>query len=157
MFRQRLQLYYRRRRYGLLLICLLAFPVFAYYFHTEIRPTVIFGLRDDYARAISFQEIPVGLESLKAEECGQCHQEIYEEWKTSIHAHAYKDPFFQAYWNKDDNIWICLNCHTPLENQQPMLIQSIPNGRVEKAVQIQNPMYDHAYQQEGVTLSLIHI
>ena len=139
------------------MVCILALPVFAYYFHTEIRPTVIFGLRDDYARAIPFQEIPVGIESLKAEECGRCHQEIYEEWKTSIHAHAYTDPFFQAYWKKDDNIWICLNCHTPLENQQPTLIQSIPNDRVEKAVQIQNPMYDHAYQQEGVTCAACHV
>ena len=100
MFRRlrRQRLYDGRRRYGLLLACLLAVSGASYYFYAEIRPTVIFGLRDDYARAIPFQEIPVGLESLKAKECGRCHQEIYEEWKTSIHAHAYKDPFFPAFW-----------------------------------------------------------
>ena len=59
-----------------------------YFYYTEVKPVVIFGLRDDYAHAIPFQKIPDGLASLKAESCGQCHREIYEEWKTSIHAHA---------------------------------------------------------------------
>ena len=118
---------------------------------------VIFGLRHDYAKAIPHQSIPVGLTSLKAEACGRCHQDIYQEWKESIHAHAFVDPFFQAYWRKDDNIWVCLNCHTPLENQQPTLISSIPGDRVEKAVQEPNPGYDEAYQQEGVTCAACHV
>ncbi len=120
----------RTKKWPIFLVFLLLIPVGVYYFYSEIRPTVIFGLRADYAAAIPFQKTPVGLESLSAEECGSCHREIYAEWKTSIHAHAYKDPFFQAYWKRDDNIWICLNCHTPLENQQPTLIQSIPGDRV---------------------------
>lgn len=128
-----------------------------YVFYTEIRPTVIFGLREDYAQAIPYQQVPVGLKSLKAEDCGDCHQEIYEEWKTSIHAHAYTDPFFQAYWKKDGNVWVCLNCHTPLENQQPTLIQDVPRGRVEKAFEIPNYRYDQAYQQEGVTCAACHV
>ena len=128
-----------------------------YIFYTEIRPTVIFGLRDDYAKAIPYQQVPVGLQSLKAEECGSCHVEIYKEWKSSIHAHAFRDPFFQAYWKKDNNIWVCLNCHTPLENQQPTLIQDLPRGRVEKAFEIPNYRYDPDYQQEGVTCAACHV
>ncbi len=139
--------------WGLLLAVMGGF----YYFYTEIRPTVIFGLRDDYAHAIPFQRVPAGLDSLSAESCGQCHQAIYEEWKTSIHAHAYRDPFFQAYWKKDGYVWVCLNCHTPLENQQPTLIREIPNNRVEKAVEVENPRYDMAYQQEGVTCAACHV
>jgi hypothetical protein len=123
----------------------------AYFYYTEVKPVVIFGLRSDYAHAIPFQKVPAGLDSLKAESCGTCHREIYEEWKSSIHAQAYKDPFFQAYWKKDKNIWVCLNCHTPLENQQPTLIKDIPRGRVEKAVQEPNPHYDPEYQQEAIT------
>jgi hypothetical protein len=131
--------------------------VAAYLYYTEVKPVVIFGLRDDYAHAIPFQKIPEGLVSLKAESCGQCHREIYEEWKTSIHAHAYEDPFFQAYWKKDKNIWVCLNCHTPLENQQPTLIKDIPRGRVEKAAQEPNPRYDPEYQKESVTCAACHV
>ncbi len=139
------------------MLLLLVLGVGIYIFYTEIRPTVIFGLREDYAKPIPYQQIPVGLQSLKAEECGSCHVEIYEEWKSSIHAEAFHDPFFQAYWKKDDNIWVCLNCHTPLENQQPTLIQELPRGRVEKAVQIPNYRYDPEYQQEGVTCAACHV
>ena len=149
----------RRGRRGLYVALglLVAVPGLFYYFYTEIRPTVIFGLREDYAHAIPFQKVPAGLDSLKAEACGECHQAIYEEWKTSIHAHAYKDPFFQAYWKKDDQIWVCLNCHTPLENQQPTLIQKISDNRVEKAIQVENPRYDIDYQEEGVTCAACHV
>lgn len=128
-----------------------------YLYYTEVKPTVIFGLRSDYAHAIPFQKVPEGLTSLKAESCGQCHREIYDEWKTSIHSQAYTDPFFQAYWNKDKHVWVCLNCHTPLENQQATLIKEIPRGRVEKAPQEPNPHYDADYQKEGVTCAACHV
>jgi Cytochrome c554 and c-prime len=128
-----------------------------YLYYTEVKPVVIFGLRSDYAHAIPYQKIPAGLDSLKAESCGTCHREIYEEWKTSIHAKAFEDPFFQAYWKKDKNIWVCLNCHTPLENQQPTLITDIPRERVEKAVQEPNPHYDPAYQKESITCAACHV
>ena len=128
-----------------------------YLYYTEVKPVVIFGLRSDYAHAIPYQTIPAGLESLTAESCGTCHREIYEEWKTSIHAKAFEDPFFQAYWKKDKNIWVCLNCHAPLANQQPTLIKEIPRGRVEKAVQEPNPHYDPAYQKESVTCAACHV
>lgn len=128
-----------------------------YVYYTEIKPVVIFGLREDYARPIPYQAVPEGIESLSAESCGQCHREIYEEWKSSIHADAYEDPFFQAYWRKDDNIWVCLNCHTPLENQQPTLIGDIPRGRVERAEQEPNPRYDPGLQRQGVTCAACHV
>jgi hypothetical protein len=128
-----------------------------YLYYTEIKPVVIFGLRSDYAHAIPYQKVPAGLDSLKAESCGTCHREIYEEWKTSIHARAYEDPFFQAYWKKDKNIWVCLNCHAPLENQQPTLVKAIPRGRVEKAVQEPNPHYDAEYQREAISCAACHV
>lgn len=147
----------RKRRVGRWLVAIVLLGVLGYYFYTEVRPTVIFGLRDDYAHAIPYQKTPVGLETLSAEECGTCHREIYEEWKTSIHAHAYDDPFFQAYWKRDGNVWVCLNCHSPLENQQPTLIESIPRDRVERAVEVPNPRYDAEYQHEGVTCAACHV
>lgn len=128
-----------------------------YLYYTEVKPIVIFGLRSDYAHAIPYQKIPEGLTSLKAESCGTCHTEIYNEWKTSIHSQAYKDPFFHAYWTKDKHTWVCLNCHTPLENQQPTVIKSIPRQRVERAIQEPNPHYDAEYQQEGVTCAACHV
>ena len=128
-----------------------------YLFYSELRPKVIFGLREDFAHAIPFQKVPAGIPSLKAEDCGKCHREIYEEWKTSYHAKAYTDPFFRAYWKKDGEVWICLNCHTPLVNQQPELITEVPRDRVEKAVKAPNPDFDQALQQEGITCAGCHV
>jgi len=133
-----------------LLLGLAVISGLVYLYYTEVKPVVIFGLRSEYAHAIPFQKIPEGLTSLKAESCGQCHREIYEEWKTSIHAHAYEDPFFQAYWKKDKQVWVCLNCHTPLENQQPTLVKDIPRGRVEKATQEPNPHFDAAQVMDAM-------
>lgn len=140
-----------------ILIGLLILGGLTYLYYTEVKPTVIFGLRSDYAHAISYQTIPEGLTSLKAESCGTCHKEIYSEWKTSIHSYAYRDPFFQAYWTRDKHVWVCLNCHAPLENQQPTVIKEIPRQRVEKAVQEPNPHYDPEYRQEGVTCAACHV
>lgn len=128
-----------------------------YLYYTEVKPTVIFGLRSDYAHAIPYQKVPEGLTSLRAESCGTCHKAIYDEWKTSIHSQDYKDPFFHAYWTKDKHTWVCLNCHTPLENQQPTLIKDIPRDRVERAVQETNPHFDAEYQSEGVTCAACHV
>lgn len=147
----------RKRGKRFWVVLLLGLTLGIYVFYTELRPTVIFGLREDYARAIPFQKVPTGLKSLKAEDCGSCHRAIYEEWKSSIHAYAYQDPFFQAYWKKDDHIWVCLNCHAPLENQQPTLIQEVPRNRVERAVQIPNYRFDPEYQAEGVTCAVCHV
>jgi hypothetical protein len=146
-----------RRRLIQILIGVIVVTGLVYVYYTEIKPVVIFGLRTDYAHAIPFQKVPAGIESLRAESCGGCHKEIYEEWKTSIHAHAYEDPFFQAYWNKDKHVWVCLNCHSPLENQQPTLIKDIPRERVEKATQLPNPHYDPEYQKEGITCAACHV
>ncbi len=145
----------KRVLWALGIVGLLGAGVYIYY--TELRPVVIFGLRDDFAKAIPFQHVPEGIDSLKAESCGQCHQAIYEEWKTSIHAQAFDDPFYQAYWKRDKNIWICSNCHTPLQNQQPDIITDIPRDRVEKAVKMPNPNYDPEFRHEGVTCAACHV
>jgi hypothetical protein len=131
--------------------------LFVYLFYNTLRPKVIFGLREDFAHAIPLQKTPSGISGLKAEDCGACHHEIYEEWKTSYHAKAYVDPFFRAYWKKDKEVWICLNCHTPLENQQPELIKEIPGNRVERAVKAVNPDFDPDFQQEGITCAACHV
>lgn len=118
---------------------------------------VIFGLRDDFVQAVPNQQIPNGLTSLSAESCGKCHTDIYNEWKTSIHSQAHVDPFYQAYWKKDKNIWICANCHTPLQNQQPLIIAELKGGKVHKPVTQPNPQYDPKLQKEGINCAGCHV
>jgi hypothetical protein len=137
--------------------CLLLLALLLYLIYEETHSRVIFGLRDDFKRAVPLQPVPAGIPSLRARDCGVCHAEIYEEWRGSMHAQAYVDPLFQAYWRKDGHIWICLNCHTPLENQQPSLIRDVPENRVERAVRVPNPDYDPELQLEGITCASCHV
>jgi hypothetical protein len=127
------------------------------YYISEASTRVIFGLREDFAHAVPYQEIPKGIPGIRAQDCGTCHQEIYEEWKTSYHAKSYVDPFFQAYWSKDKHIWICLNCHSPLENQQPWIIHGLENENIKKPIKTQNGRYDQEFQTEGITCAACHV
>ena len=51
--------------------------------------------------------------------CGACHGDIYDVWRESVHARAYKDPLFQAgveeaVAHSGEGIkGICLTCHAP--------------------------------------------
>jgi hypothetical protein len=51
--------------------------------------------------------------------CGDCHQQIYEMWRRSMHANSWSDPVFQASYLKayleteGKARKICLPCHAP--------------------------------------------
>ncbi len=79
----------RKKRFVAMIVLIGLLAAGVYLFYTELRPVVIFGLRQDFAHAIPFQLIPAGIAGIRAEDCGQCHEEIYKEWKSSIHAHAW--------------------------------------------------------------------
>jgi hypothetical protein len=76
---------------------------------TENRNEKILPLSKNWEKAIPNLEIPEGLESLSASECGDCHDEIYREWQGSNHAFALQDLQFQAEWVKDDSLWVCVD------------------------------------------------
>ena len=135
----------------------LALVLAAWWYVAHVTSVLIFGLRADYRQAVPYQAVPAGLTSLRAEACGECHRAIYEEWRSSVHAQAFVDPFFQAYWRKDQNIWICLNCHAPLENQQPLLIKGLTKNNVEQPMTEPNPHYDPDYQLEGISCAGCHV
>lgn len=119
---------------------------------TEVQP-----LAKHWERPIPYQTPPEGLSSLSAEECGECHEDIYNEWKASFHAQAWHDPQFQAEWAKDDSLWVCVNCHTPLENQQEFLITGKKGGDYFQPVKKANPRFDPALREEAVTCAVCHV
>lgn len=109
-----------------------------------------------WEKAIPHQTIPVGLTSLSAKECGNCHQEIYNEWKHSTHAVAYQDLQFQAEWKSAD-IYACLNCHAPLQNQQEFIVKGLINGDYKTPVKEPNPHFDRTLQLESITCASCHV
>lgn len=105
---------------------------------------------------IPHQIIPEGLVSISAASCGTCHEEIYKEWLQSTHAVAFQDPQFQAELNKD-NIITCLNCHTPLQNQQEFIVRGFINGDYKTPWKEINPHFDKSLQLESITCATCHI
>ena len=109
-----------------------------------------------WEKAIPHQEIPEGLVSISAKSCSTCHQDIYNEWKQSTHAVAFQDVQFQAEMKKDD-ILTCLNCHTPLQDQQEFIIKGFINGDYKTPWKIPNPNFDKELQLESITCAACHV
>ena len=107
---------------------------------------------------LAYQAVPTGLVSLSARQCGVCHQEIYREWQESAHAHALSDLQFQAEMKKSPEVgWLCLNCHTPLENQIERIATAVRNGSTHRPVLRANSRFDSALRDEAVTCAVCHV
>ncbi len=117
----------------------------------------IVPLTKHWEKAIPNQVIPKGLKSLSAEECGGCHKDIYLEWRRANHSKAWEDLQFQAEWKKDKKLWVCINCHTPLQNQQEFIILGKENGDYFKPVKRPNPNFDYNLQKEAITCAVCHV
>lgn len=107
--------------------------------------------------AVPNQDIPEGLASLSAEQCGVCHQQHYEEWKQSTHAHAWNDLQFQSELKKESSPFMCINCHIPLQNQQEFIIEGLIDGDIYQPVKTPNPHFDKELQLEGITCAGCHV
>jgi len=99
-----------------------------------------------------------GVGSVRASDCGECHEAIYKEWKESTHAAALRDLQFQAeLFKKSSPVWLCLNCHIPLQNQRRHFVRGLRGGDVLRPVQEPNPGFDRALQQEAITCAVCHV
>jgi len=119
-------------------------------------PESIFVVDKAFERPIQV-ETPQGLTSIGAKECGKCHEAIYREWSESMHAKAWVEPYFQRDYQYDGSRQICLNCHTPLENQQENLVVGFRDKKKFDPVLNPNPAYDPMLRDEGVTCAVCHI
>lgn len=53
-----------------------------------------------------------GMKAPKSERCGDCHRDIYNEWKDSPHAHSFTNTAFKEETN-NYQFAFCLGCHAP--------------------------------------------
>ncbi len=111
-----------------------------------------------YAFVIPNLEAVEAVGGVKAKDCGKCHKTIYAEWKASTHATALRDIQFQAEIAKGDSPkWICLNCHTPVQNQRPYFVTHLQDNDILQPVKIPNPKFDPEMQQEAITCAACHV
>lgn len=117
--------------------------------------------RPRFLRSVPYTPVPTDLPDLTAATCGKCHVEIYEEWKLSTHAKAWKgDLQFLAELEKSEKQgvgWLCMNCHTPVENQLPRLVAALDQDRWDRPTFVPNPYFDPALQDEAITCATCHV
>ena len=104
-----------------------------------------------------WQGPPGRLPDLRAATCGECHSEIYEEWRVSTHARAWTDRQLQAEMEKSGNRWLCANCHTPLLNQMDSWAIGLEGDDVERPLYVHNPAFDGDFRDEGITCAACHV
>ena len=121
-----------------------------------LRPLNIFVVDERFERPMQVETLG-GIESLSAKDCGTCHRKIYREWAGSMHAKAWTEPYFQVDFEYDGSQQICLNCHTPLVNQQQNLVLGFRDRDKFDPILAPNPNFDEALRDEGVTCAVCHI
>ena len=143
-----------RRLTGALLIAL---PIVAVAC-ARVAPQDFYATRPPFERPVPAQRVPEGLTGLSAAECGRCHGEIYREWQQSVHAQAWSDLQFQAELAKEPGVqWLCVNCHTPLQNQLDSLVVSLHGDDIGRPLRRANPDFDPALKAEGITCASCHV
>lgn len=122
-----------------------------------VRPMNIFTVAKSFERPVATATLPAGIDNLRAESCGKCHAEFYDEWRTSMHAHAWTEPYFQVDWRHDRAQQICKNCHTPLDKQQEQRVLGFHDSDKFDPIVAPNPDFDPVLQQQGVTCAGCHV
>ena len=139
------------------LIAVFAVALIAFLGWRMVRPLEIFSVSSRFEYPLATARIPSTLASLRAEDCGACHTAIYREWKTSLHAHAWSESYFQADYRNEGSKQICLNCHTPLDRQQKFRVLGFHGGDKWDPILASNPQFDPVLQDQGVTCAACHL
>ena len=121
-----------------------------------VRPMNIFVVTKEFERPMAIA-VPPGLTSLSARDCGGCHRDAYQEWAGSMHARAWTDPYFQVDFEFDRSQQICLNCHTPLRDQQEDLVLGFRDRDKVQPILAPNESFDETLRDEGVTCAVCHV
>ncbi len=122
-----------------------------------IRPMNIFVVSEAFELPMQTQNAPTMFQSLRAEECAECHKAIYDEWSTTIHSQAWTDPYYQVDWVFDGSQQICHNCHIPLDRQQEYKVVGFHDVQKWDPILEPNPAFDSILQTQGVTCNACHL
>lgn len=141
----------RKKKWIIIVIIILS--VLTWRFSRKLN---IFVVDDKFAYPIQ-SAVPTGVPSLRAKDCGVCHQEIYKEWSASIHARAWTEEYFVVDLDFENHPPVCDNCHIQLQNQRDYLVTGFHDKDRLNPIIKPNPDFDPVLQSEGVTCAVCHV
>lgn len=124
------------------------------------RAAIFYESRPPFERPVARVGSISGVPNAQAQTCGQCHGEIFREWKESPHAKAWSNPRFQAELakaNEEGLGWQCVNCHTPAFEQMEQLVGALNLDEVTRPIYMDNPLFDKRMQGDGVGCATCHV
>jgi hypothetical protein len=83
--------------------------------------------------------------------CRECHQQIHDQWTTSMHSQSYRDPIYQAFLRRIDEerqgklTAFCVSCHAPLATVTRSVPEKLFDGQARPAL-----------LEEGVSCEFCH-
>jgi hypothetical protein len=86
-----------------------------------------------------------------ASKCRECHEQIYDQWTTSMHSQAFRDPIYQVMLRRVDEdrqgrlTRFCVSCHAPLATVTRSVPEKLFDGQPRPAL-----------LEEGVTCEFCH-
>lgn len=145
------------RRWGRTTLLVAVSAVVVFFVWRLVRPLNIFVVSAAFERPIATTFPASSVTSLRAAECGGCHGDIYDEWRTAMHSQAWTDPYFQADWRFEGSPQVCKNCHIPLDRQQEHRVTGFRDAAKWQPILEPNPGFDARLQHEGVTCAACHL
>jgi hypothetical protein len=106
---------------------------------------------------VAIQALPSGLQNLTAQGCNACHGEIHDDWASSAHAHAGRDPVYQEAIARAGNTPACTSCHYPLTNQHETVAAGYKDGDLTRPDLRDNASWDASLMSEGVSCAACHV
>ncbi len=116
-------------------------------------PSELFGGE----RPVDLGPLPPGLANFSAQACAACHLSVQQSWHGGAHHQSWQDPLLLSAMEASGDAPLCLSCHLPLAQQQPLQLQQYEGGELTRARVQENPSWDPTLQQEGVTCVACHV
>ena len=116
-------------------------------------------LRTFWQTPIAYQgQAPAAYDSaavvMHPESCGQCHQQQWSDWQTTIHSKSMGPGVLGQFLDESESnpqfVESCQVCHAPASEQYPTLLDKKNNY-------VNNPNYDTELQRKGLTCMVCHV
>ena len=110
---------------------------------------------------VSNATIPIELGHSSSQNCGNCHQHIYDQWKDSGHGNAQSYEKLRTYISQKDGLVfkdspLCQNCHLPLEEQHHQIFSFFLDNNPQRPQYSENPRWNPLLYTESIACISCH-